>query len=198
LAVAKSVDFIFDLMSPYSYLAASQLEGLEKRTGATFNWSPIFLPGLMKAVGNKGPLEVPFKAFYAFKDINDWAKHYGLPELQLPDAFPFHAVVAQRAFIAAAEQGKGPAFGLCMFRLIWHERCAANDEAVLTRALEAVGLDAKGALVRSKTDAVKEKLRANTDAAIERKVFGVPTFFVGDEMFVGNDRLTFVERALCR
>jgi 2-hydroxychromene-2-carboxylate isomerase len=196
--VAKSVDFIFDLMSPYSYLAASQLEALEKRTGATFNWSPIFLPGLMKAVGNKGPLEVPFKAFYAIKDVNDWAKLYGLPKILPPAEFPFHAVAAQRAFIAAAEHGKGPAFGLAMFRLIWHERRAANDEAVLTRALDAAGLDPKAALERSKTDPVKEKLRASTDAAIERKVFGVPTFFVGDEMFVGNDRLTFVEKALCR
>jgi 2-hydroxychromene-2-carboxylate isomerase len=196
--VAKSVDFIFDLMSPYSYLAASQLEGLEKRTGATVNWWPIFLPGLMKAVGNKGPIEVPFKAVYALKDLNDWATHYGLPEIQVPEDFPFHAVTAQRVFVAAAEQGKGAAFALAMYRLIWHDRLAANDEAVLTRALDAVGLDPKATLERAKSDPVKEKLRANTDAAIERSVFGVPTFFVADEMFVGNDRLMFVEKALCR
>ena len=171
-------------MSPYSYLAASQLEAVEQRTGAAFNWVPIFLPGLMKAVGNKGPLEVPFKAMYALKDVNDWAKHYALPELRLPDEFPFSCVNAQRAFVVAAELGKGPAFGLATYRMTWHEgRCPKNDD-VVGEALSRVGLDPAAVLERARADAVKEKLRANTDAAVERGVFGAPTFFVGDEMFV--------------
>jgi 2-hydroxychromene-2-carboxylate isomerase len=196
--VARTVDFIFDLMSPYAYLAATQLEAVSKRTGATFKWFPIYLPGLMKAVGNKGPLEVPFKALYAMKDVNDWAKHYGLPELQIPDDFPFTAVTAQRAFIAAEEHGSGAAYALAMYRSIWAERKSPQDEANIAHALSGAGLDAAACLARAKSEDVKARLKANTDAAVERSVFGVPTFFVGEEMFVGNDRLMFVEKALCR
>jgi 2-hydroxychromene-2-carboxylate isomerase len=196
--VGKRVDFIFDLMSPYAFLASTQLDAIAKRTGATFEWCPIFLPGLMKAVDNRGPLEVPIKARYVFKDVADWAKHYGLPQMHVPEERPFHALWAQRAFVAAAEQEKGPAFAAAMWRLIWFERQPMKDEAVIARALTSAGLDATAALARSKTDEVKAKLKANTDAAAERNVFGVPTFFVDGEMFVGNDRLMFVEKALCR
>src|SRR5581483_2130920 len=164
-------------MSPYAYLAATQLEAVGRRTGATFNWFPIYLPGLMKAVGNKGPLEVPFKALYAMKDVNDWAKHYGLPELQIPSDFPFTAVIAQRAFIAAAERGKGPAFALAMYRSIWAEGKSPRDEAVIASALSEAGLDVAACLERSKNEEVKARLKANTEAAVERSVFGVPTFF---------------------
>ena len=184
-------------MSPYSYLAATRLDGLRSRTNATVTWVPVYLPGIMRAVGNRGPMEVQAKGVYAFKDINDWAKHYGLPEILLPDEFPFQAAQALRLCLVAEEHGKGPAFALAMFRRIWAERRNANDEATLREALGEVGLDVEQGLSRGQSDEIRAKLKANTEGAVSRGAFGVPTFFVGgDEMFVGNDRLHFVEKAL--
>ncbi|MBK7863976.1 MAG: 2-hydroxychromene-2-carboxylate isomerase [Archangiaceae bacterium] len=183
-------------MSPYSYLAATQVEKISQRTRAKVKWVPVYLPGIMRAVGNKGPTEFPPKAVYTFKDLNDWAKHYGLPEIVLPDPFPFQAAAAQRLCLVADEQGRGPAFALAMFHAIWGEHQNANDPQVMGHALKAAGVEAEPAVARAQGEEIRARLKANTDAAVERGAFGVPTFFVGDEMFVGNDRLIFVEKAL--
>jgi 2-hydroxychromene-2-carboxylate isomerase len=194
--MGKSLEFLFDLMSPYSYLAATQLTAVGERTGAAVKWVPVYLPGIMRATGNRGPTAVPPKAVYTFKDVNDWARHYGLPPIELPDDFPFQAAAADRLCLVADEQGKGAAFALAMFRQIWAARCNANDPAVMESALKEAGLDPPTALARGRSDEIRTLLKANTDAAVSRGAYGVPTFFVGEEMFVGNDRLMFVEKAL--
>jgi 2-hydroxychromene-2-carboxylate isomerase len=196
--MGKSLDFFFDLMSPYSYLAATQVPALAERTGATVHWRPLYLPGVMKATGNHGPTAIAAKAMYSFKDCNDWAKHYGLPELRLPDDFPFISVTADRCAMVAEEQGKLIPFVQRMFRKIWAEGGNCNDPAVIAQVLTEVGLDPEATLARAGTEEIKAKLRKNTDEAIERGAYGVPTFYVGDEMFVGNDRLMFVEKALTK
>ena len=191
----KRLEFLFDLMSPYSYLAATRLPGLAQRTGATVTWVPVYLPGVMRAVGNRGPTEVAPKGVYTFKDINDWASHYGLPAIWLPDEFPFQAAAANRLCIAAGE--KGPALALVLFRKIWAERRDASDQAMQREALTEVGLDAAALLERGQSEEVRAQLKANTDEAVARGAYGVPTFYVErDLMFVGNDRLMFVEKAL--
>jgi 2-hydroxychromene-2-carboxylate isomerase len=196
--VGKGADFLFDVMSPFSYLASTQLDAVAKRTGATFRWVPVHLPGVIRDSGNKAPLEIPAKALYFFKDCNDWAGHYGLPPIVMPDDFPSSGAAAGRAMLAADELGRGSAFGAAMFKAVWVDHRSTKDEAVIAAALTAVGLDAAKCLERSKSDELREKLKANTKDAVDRGAFGVPTFFVGGEMFVGNDRLTFVEKALCR
>lgn len=194
----KYLDFFFDLMSPYSYLASTQVPSLAARTGATVRYRPIFLPGLMKEVGNRGPTAVPNKALYTLKDLNDWAQHYGLPPIYLPDPFPFIAASANRCVLVAGEHGKIEAFTAAMYRRIWAEQRDCNDDTVLASAFAEVGLSADECLARSRTDELKARLRANTDEAIEAGFYGVPTFLVNGEMFVGNDRLMFVEKALLR
>ncbi len=184
-------------MSPYSYLAATQLDGLAQRTGASVTWVPVYLPGIMRAVGNRGPTEVIPKGIYTFKDVNDWAKHYGLPEIWLPDEFPFQAAAANRLCLAADEHGKGPHLALALFKKIWAERKNANDESTLRDALAGTGLDVTALLARAQSEEVRGRLKANTEMAVARGAFGVPTFYVDrEEMFVGNDRLNFVEKAL--
>lgn len=184
-------------MSPYSYLAATRLHDLSARTKASVKWVPVYLPGIMRAVGNRGPTEVAPKGVYTFKDINDWAKHYGLPEILLPDEFPFQAAQGLRLCLAAEEQGRCSELALALFKKIWAERRNVNDEATQREALEEVGLDAEKMLARGQTEEIRAKLKANTEEAVGRGAFGVPTFFVErDEMFVGNDRLLFVEKAL--
>jgi len=184
-------------MSPYSYLAATQLHGLAQRTSATITWVPVYLPGVMRATGNRGPTEVVPKGIYLFKDINDWAKHYGLPEIWLPDEFPFQAAAGNRLVLAAEEQGRGKELALALFKKIWAQRKNANDESTWRDALGEVGLDADATIARSQSEEVRARLKANTEMAVARGAFGVPTFWVDkEEMFVGNDRLFFVEKAL--
>ncbi len=196
----RTLEFFFDLMSPYSFLASTQLEALGQRTGATVRWRVMYLPGVMKATGNQGPTAVAAKAMYSLKDINDWAKHYKLPPVELPDPFPFVSTNADRLAIAIEELDPAKSIEFCkqMFKRIWLERANCNDPAVISVLLLSLGLDAPALLERIKQEDLKAKLKGNTDEAIERGAFGAPTFFVGDEMFVGNDRLMFVEQALMR
>jgi 2-hydroxychromene-2-carboxylate isomerase len=182
-------------MSPYSYLAATQIEGLAARTCAALTWLPVHLPGIMRATGNHGPMEVPAKGEYTFKDLRDWTAHYGLPPVKLPQEFPFRAVTANRLCLAAGERCAALARNL--FHKIWAEGRDPNDEAVQRAALSEVGLDVEACLQRANSDALKDLLKTNTDAAVSRGAFGVPTFWVdGTQMFVDNDRLLFVEKAL--
>lgn len=192
----KTLEFFFDLASPYSYLASTQVEAVAARTHAVVDWRPVFVHGLMKATGNSAPTSVPAKAMYLFKDLNDWASHYGLPPLLLPEGFPVMGLTADRVAIATGP--KLVPFVKVMFRRIWAEQADCNLPAVLEAAITEVGLEPIAVLERAQTAEVKNQLKANTDLAIERGAFGVPTFFVGEEMFVGNDRLQFVERALAR
>jgi 2-hydroxychromene-2-carboxylate isomerase len=196
--MGRTLEFYFDFMSPYSYLASTQLEGVVQRTGAALSLKPLYLPGVMRATGNKSPIETPSKAMYTLKDLNDWAKHYRLPEVILPDTFPFNSAQADRVGLAVLEAApaRGLAFTTALFRAVWQERKDPNAEDVLRPLLQALELDAAAIVARAQTDEIKARLRANTDQAVERGAFGVPTFFVGDQMFVGNDRLMFVEAAL--
>jgi 2-hydroxychromene-2-carboxylate isomerase len=195
---APTVEFFYDLMSPYSYLAATRLEAIAERTNATIQWKPLYLPGVMKAVENKGPTAIPAKAMYSFKDLNDWTQHYGLPPLVLPDPFPFVAAQADRALLAAAPLGKLVALTHAFFRAIWVDGKNCNDAAVLAAVIQSQGLEPASLLATANSDEIRNQLRANTDDAIARGAFGVPTYFVNGEMFVGNDRLFFVEAALKR
>jgi 2-hydroxychromene-2-carboxylate isomerase len=197
--MGRTLEFYFDFMSPYSYLASTRIEGVVERTQASLSLKPLYLPGLMRATGNKSPIETPSKALYTFKDLNDWAVHYGLPPIILPDVFPFNSAQADRLAVAVGESApdKLLAFCVAMFEKVWVERADPNAEASQAAVLAALGLDAGALIARAQSDECKAKLRANTDEAIERGAFGVPTFFVGDKMFVGNDRLMFVEAALC-
>ncbi|MBX7099160.1 MAG: 2-hydroxychromene-2-carboxylate isomerase [Myxococcaceae bacterium] len=193
--MARTLEFFFDLMSPYSYLAATQLGGLAARTGAEVRWRPCFLPAVLKATGNRGPAEIPAKAFYLYKDLNDWAAHYGLPPVVLPSNFPFLALTADRACLFLGDQA--PAFALQVMRRIWVDGADCNSPEVLEPALRAVGADPASVLERARSEDAKALLKQASEEAVSRGAFGVPTFFVdAQEMFVGNDRLQFVEAAL--
>src|SRR5262245_31709355 len=137
-------------MSPYSYLAATQLEGVARRTGALVTWVPVHLPGIMRATGNHGPIEVPAKAEHTFKDLADWARHYGLPAITLPHELPFRAVTCNRLCIAAGD--KCAALALRLFQKIWAEGCDPNDVSVQRAALTDVGLDADACLARGDSE----------------------------------------------
>ncbi|MBL8935983.1 MAG: 2-hydroxychromene-2-carboxylate isomerase [Archangium sp.] len=185
-------------MSPYSYLASTRVEAMVRGAGGAVEWRPCFLPGILRATGNRGPAELPAKLAHLLKDLNDWTDHLGLPRVRLPEPVPFLATQANRCALVALDEGRGASFITAMFRAIWRDGRSASDPAVLADVLTSEGLDAARVIALASSPAMKERLKAATDEAVRRGAYGVPAFFVGDELFMGNDRLEFVVRRLDR
>jgi 2-hydroxychromene-2-carboxylate isomerase len=191
----KKLEFFFDLSSPYSYLAATQMQTLGERSGAEVVWKPMVLGAVFKAVGNEMPARVPPKGRWMGNDLTRWADHYGVP-FRFSSHFPSNAIKAMRLILV--DDARAVAVALAGFRAMWAEDRDITQDDELRRIAEAGGLDPTEALAAIERPAVKERLRANTDEAVARGAFGAPTFVVGDELFWGNDRLHFVEAALRR
>jgi 2-hydroxychromene-2-carboxylate isomerase len=191
--MAKQIEFFYDYLSPFSYLADTQLPRIAWRAGAEIVYRPILLGAVMKATGNSGPLPIQGKGGYNITDFQRWAKRYGVPA-QFSPHFPFNTIRLLRAAVAAQQLGRFADFHSTAFRAIWEHGQDLSKEAALRHLLSDVGIDP--ALIDG--DEIKHQLRVNADEAVSRGAFGAPTFFVGDEMFWGNDRLDFVEEALMR
>jgi 2-hydroxychromene-2-carboxylate isomerase len=189
----KSFDFFYDLSSPYSYLASTQLAGIEARTGARAVLFPVTLGGMRKATGHQMP--PPAQLRYMGQDTARWAKEYGVA-MQIPAAFPVSTIQPLRACIAAGRSGKGAVAMHALFHAYWAEGQDISDAAVIERALTGAGLDGKALVAATQEPEIKDALRRNTELALSRGVFGVPTVFVGERSFWGNDRLEFVEKEL--
>ena len=191
----KKLELFFDLSSPYSYMAATQMKPLAEKTGAEVVWRPMVLGAVFKATGNEMPARIPGKARWMGNDLMRWAAHYGVP-FRFSSHFPANAIKAMR--LVLVDDAKAADVALAGFAAMWADDRDLTDEAVLRSIAEMGGLDPAAAMQAIETPAVKEKLRANTDEAIARGAFGAPTLIVGDELFWGNDRLHFVEAALRR
>jgi len=186
-----TLEYFFDYVSPYTYVANSQVGKLD----AEVSYRPMLLGAVLQATGNRPPREVPAKGRYLSLDLKRWAAHYGIP-FDWPDSFPQKTVTALRLAIVASREGSFAKIHQPLFDAAWRDGRDLGDPAVLTDILATAGLDAAAMLQAAGQDDVKAELRANTEEAVERGVFGAPTFFVGDEMFFGNDRFGFIERAL--
>ena len=188
-------DFFYDLGSPYSYLACTQLEGLSARTGATPLLYPVTLGGMRKELGTQIPSAAQLK--YMASDVQRWAQQYGVV-IGIPGAFPTRTIQALRCCCAAGQISSeaGARAMKALFHAYWAKGEDIADPKVIGAALGEAGLDGAALLARSELHEVKELLKHNTDLALMRGVFGVPTIFVGETSFWGNDRLEFIERAL--
>jgi 2-hydroxychromene-2-carboxylate isomerase len=191
----KRVEFFFDYASTYSYLAHKQIEELAARHDAELVFKPMVLGFVFKATGNSMPASVPAKAAYMVQDVRRWVRHYGLP-FHMPSVFPVNTIRALRTAVAALEEGTFLAYQHAVMQAYWANDQDIGDAEVLASIASAAGLDGPRLVGRAEEGPIKERLKANTDEAIERGVFGAPTFFVGDQMFWGNDRLQFVAEAL--
>lgn len=186
--MSQVIEFFWEAGSPYTYLAATQVEALARETGAAVQWKPFLIGAVFKARGTTLPAAIPAKAQYMFQDLARWARQYGVPVTH-PKVFPVNSVLAARAAVAAADSGGEAKAALALLRAYWGEGHDISQPDVVQRALDGAGLDGSALLARTQDTAVKDGLRRNTDEAIERGAFGAPTFFVGKAMFWGNDRL---------
>lgn len=196
--MGTTVEFFFDCGSPYSYLASTQIEALAVRTSAQVVWRPFLLGAVFKATGSGQPEAVTnmYKARYLFKDLQDWSKYYGLPSLVLPENFPVDSLKADRLALVAHEAGQLVSWTHTVFRAAFVDGRDVSDPNVLSDLLRQLELDPQPAFARMLSPEIKDRLRKNTEEAVSRGAFGAPTFFVGSEMFFGNDRMGFLEAAL--
>jgi len=187
----KQLEFFFDYVSPFSYLADTQLPALVERTGASIIYKPILLAGIFKASNNTPPPAIPAKLKYNAVDAMRWSNHYGVP-MKINPFFPLSTIRAMRGAIVAQSAGCFPAYHSTMFRAMWAEGVNLGDPTIVKEVFVRLELDPDAV----EREDVKERLKANTEEAVARGAFGAPTFFVGDAMFWGNDRMHFIEAAL--
>ena len=192
---AQRIEYFWDPASPYTYLASTQIEALAARAGAALEWRPFLLGKVFEATGNKAPATIPHKGKHMFTDLQRWASHYGVP-VTMPKVFPVHSVLALRAGLAASAQGKAAGFAKAVMRAYWGEGRDISQPEVVGAVAAAEGLDPAALLAATQEPAIKDALRVNTEEAVKRGAFGAPTFFVGGEMFWGNDRLLLLEQFL--
>ena len=194
--MSKTVEFYFDFGSPYSYLAYKALPGIAAAQGAQIVWRPMLLGGVFKATGNHSPVEIPAKGKWLHQDLQRWAKRYGAVFRNNPH-FPVNTLVLMRG--ATGLQMRKENFDKyveTMFRAMWEAPRNLGEPAEIAAVLGEAGFDAAAFLALVNDAQVKEQLKKNTEEAVARGVFGAPTFFVGNEMFWGQDRLDFVAEAL--
>lgn len=195
--MSASVDFYFDFGSPASYLAYTQIAALCEKARAALVYKPMLLGGVFQATGNQSPVMVPAKGAYIFTDFDRYAQRYGVPLNRNPH-FPINTLMLMRGAIGLQlrEPARFGAYLDAVFRAIWVDAKNLNDPATVAAVLQQAGFDPAALLALTQDAAVKEQLKVVTQEAIDRGVFGAPTFFVGDQMFWGQDRLDFVKEAL--
>jgi 2-hydroxychromene-2-carboxylate isomerase len=195
--VTKTVEFFFDVGSPASYLAWTQLPRICEKAGASLVCRPMLLGGVFQATGNASPAAIPAKGRYVSHDLARFARRYGVPLASNPH-FPILTLTLMRA--AVGVQLRQPEqldnYLSAVFQALWVKSLNLNDAALVARTLESGGFDPAQMEQWVSDPEIKAALKANTDEALQRGVFGAPTMFVGQEMFFGQDRLDFVREAL--
>ena len=198
--MSKTVEFYYDFSSPNAYFASVQLPRLVNRVGASIVWKPFLLGGVFKMLGTPmTPMMTnPNKTTAGIRDLQRWAEKYEIP-YSFPSNFPMNTVKALRSVIAIELAGGDPsAFIDATFRKLWVDDGDISNLDVLSTLLSESGADPSRIHGAIESQQVKDALKDATSKAVERGLFGAPTFFVGDEMFFGKDRLEFVEDALRR
>lgn len=195
--MTKTLEFFFDLGSPATYLAWTQLSTLCQTTGATLVYRPMLLGGVFQATGNASPAAVPAKGRYMLADLQRYARRYGMPFV-FNRHFPINTLGLMRGAMGYLTKHPEafPHYLDAMFRALWVENRNLADPAIVAEVLQQAGLDPEQFEALLRDDQIKAALKANTDEAVQRGVFGAPSFFVNGALFFGQDRLEFIREAL--
>lgn len=200
--MTKSLEFIFDFASPNAYLVHKALPGLIARTGAVVRYTPCLLGGIFKATGNSAPMvqyaDIPAKLAYQRVEIERFIAAHDLTRFAMNPHFPVNSLMVMRAAIVAQADGVFDAYVDAVMAAMWEDGLKMDDPAVAAAALDRSGFDGAAMLARTQDQAVKDVLVTNTQAAVARGVFGIPSFFVGDNLYFGKDRLDQIEATLTR
>ena len=198
--MTKTVEFIFDFGSPNAYLANRVLGDIARRTGAEVVVTPALLGGIFKITGNQAPMTafggIQGKLAYEALETKRFVEKHRLTDYRFNPHFPVNTLLIMRGLIAAGRMGVKDAYLAAVLSGMWERGLKMDDPEVVAQVLAEAGLDAKAILEATQDPEVKAELLANTERAAARGAFGVPTFFVGDEMFFGKERLGQIEEEL--
>ncbi len=198
--MTKSIDFIFDFASPNAYLVHKVLPALCERTGASARYIPCLLGGIFKATNNKAPFvqfgEIPSKMAYERLEMTRFIQAHSINSFKMNPHFPINTIIIMRGAIVAQQDGVLDRYLDVMLSEMWELGTNLGDAEIVAGALTKHGFDGAGMIARTQDQDVKGQLASNTEAAVARGAFGIPSFFVGDELFFGKERLGQVEAAL--
>jgi 2-hydroxychromene-2-carboxylate isomerase len=195
----RRVEFFFDFGSPTAYLAWTQLPNIAAQCGAEIVWRPMLLGGVFKATGNQSPVVIAPKGRWMWGDMQLWAARYGVP-LKVHPNFPANTLTLMRGAVGLQmrEHERFLHYVHVIYRAMWELECDVGNPTLLADTLLKAGFDVAEFTAMVAEPAVKAKLIANTEEAVQRGVFGAPAMFVGEQLFFGQDRLEFVREALSR
>ncbi len=195
--MSKQVEFLFDVGSPYSYLAYKQLPKIAAAQGAQILWTPVLLGGIFQATGNHSPAEIPAKGLHSNIDLQRWAQHFGVA-IEMNPNFPINTLQLMRGAVGMQMRGEAEfhTYLDAVFNAMFGKPKNMGQPDVVASVLTDAGIDSALFLTLVNDPAVKDALKKNTTEAVQRGVFGAPTFFVNGDMYWGQDRLHFVEAAL--
>ena len=194
------LQFLFDFGSPNAYLSHKLLPAIESRSGVRFEYVPILLGGLFKLSNNRSPVaafaDIPHKLAYERLEMQRFVAKHRLVKFRLNPFFPVNTLKIMRLAVAAQELGCAPAYIDAMFSAMWEQGRNMDDADEIAAVLREAALDAPALLAKAQAPEVKARLADNTQHAFDRGAFGAPTFFVGEAMFFGKDRLREVEEEI--
>ena len=191
----RQVDFYFDFVSPYVWLASHQLGEVRDCTAVKFRFVPVLFAALLDHHSNLGPAEIPAKRRYTFQDAQRWALYLGF-EFKSPPAHPFSPLKPLRITTAIDDDPVREALAVKLLDAAWSEGRDITSDAVVQEVANSIGLNGKELLGKAHSDEIKQRLRLQTESAIQAGVFGVPSFVVAGEIFWGNDRLHLLKAYL--
>jgi len=200
MAAPLKVEFHFDFGSPNAYLAHLVIPEIEKRQGVKFEYVPVLLGGVYKATGNMSPSDslrgIKNKAEYNALETERFLRRHRITKFQPNPFFPVNTLMLMRGVVAAQLEGLFEPYFRAAYHHMWVEPKKMDDPQIFRDAFLSSGVDIDRLIARAQQDDVKKKLIENTGNAVARGEFGSPTFFVGDEMFFGKDRLREVEESI--